>query len=99
MELQTYNYDNKVVKQFGIATVVFGIVGMVVGLLIALQLFLPGLNLGPFLSFGRLRPLHTNAVIFAFAESDSLLGMAAHHRRSSTLASVRIHDQQRVCGT
>ncbi len=61
----TYNY--KVVRQFAIMTVVWGIVGMFVGVLIAAQLIWPDLTHGiPWLSFGRLRPLHTNAVIFAF---------------------------------
>ena len=55
-----------VVRQFAIMTVVWGIVGMLVGLLIAAQLIWPELNLAPWLSYGRLRPLHTNAVIFAF---------------------------------
>ncbi|KLT73779.1 cbb3-type cytochrome c oxidase subunit I [Neisseria arctica] len=67
METQTYNY--KVVRQFAIMTVVWGIVGMLVGVIIAAQLFAPSLNLaevGPWFHFGRLRPLHTNAVIFAF---------------------------------
>jgi cytochrome c oxidase cbb3-type subunit 1 len=60
-----YNY--KVVRQFAIMTVIWGIVGMGVGVLIASQLVWPELNLDlPWLSFGRLRPLHTNAVIFAF---------------------------------
>lgn len=60
-----YNY--KVVRQFAIMAVVWGVVGMAVGLLIASQMVFPELNLGlPWTSFGRLRPLHTNAVIFAF---------------------------------
>src|SRR5689334_23684262 len=60
-------YNDKVVKQFAIMTVVWGIVGMAVGAFIAAQLFWPELNFGiPWLSYGRLRPLHTNAVIFAF---------------------------------
>src|SRR5690554_2444329 len=60
-----YNY--KVVRQFAIMTVVWGIVGMLVGVLIAAQLVWPQLNLDiPWLTYGRLRPLHTNAVIFAF---------------------------------
>ncbi|MDP6181381.1 MAG: cytochrome-c oxidase, cbb3-type subunit I [SAR86 cluster bacterium] len=63
-----YNY--KVVKQFSTMTVVWGIVGMLVGVLIAGQLVWPELNFGvPWLQFGRLRPLHTNAVIFAFGGS------------------------------
>jgi cytochrome c oxidase cbb3-type subunit 1 len=60
----TYNYT--VVRQFAIASVVWGIVGMAVGILVAAQLIWPELNLAPWLSYGRLRPLHTNAVIFAF---------------------------------
>src|SRR6478735_8632154 len=60
-------YNDKVVRQFAVMTVVWGIVGMAVGVLIAAQLFWPELNFGvPWLSYGRLRPLHTNAVIFAF---------------------------------
>ena len=59
-------YNNKVVKQFAIMTVVWGVVGMLVGVIIAAQLVWPELNVGPWLHFGRLRPLHTNAVIFAF---------------------------------
>ena len=62
---QTYNY--KVVRQFAIMTVVWGIVGMLVGVLIAAQMAWPALNFDiPWLTFGRLRPLHTNAVVFAF---------------------------------
>ncbi|MDH4114637.1 MAG: cbb3-type cytochrome c oxidase subunit I, partial [Burkholderiaceae bacterium] len=61
----TYNY--KVVRQFAVMTVIWGIVGMLVGVIIAAQMTWPELNFGvPWLSFGRLRPLHTNAVIFAF---------------------------------
>ncbi|MEO1078062.1 MAG: cytochrome-c oxidase, cbb3-type subunit I [Pseudomonadota bacterium] len=65
LEHPVYNY--KVVRQFAVMTVVWGIVGMLVGVLIAAQLVWPALNFDvPFLSYGRLRPLHTNAVIFAF---------------------------------
>jgi cytochrome c oxidase cbb3-type subunit 1 len=60
----TYNY--KVVRQFTVMTVIWGIVGMLVGVIIAAQLVWPELNVHEFLSYGRLRPLHTNAVIFAF---------------------------------
>src|SRR5512133_722671 len=64
---QATTYNDKVVRQFAIMTVVWGVVGMLVGVIIAAQLAWPELNLGiSFLSFGRLRPLHTNAVIFAF---------------------------------
>jgi cytochrome c oxidase cbb3-type subunit I len=62
---QTYNY--KVVRQFAIMTIVWGVVGMLVGVIIAAELIWPDMTLGiSWLSFGRLRPLHTNAVIFAF---------------------------------
>jgi cytochrome c oxidase cbb3-type subunit 1 len=62
---ETFNY--KVVRQFALVTVLWGIVGMLVGVIIAAQLLWPQLNLDiPWLSYGRLRPLHTNAVIFAF---------------------------------
>jgi len=65
MDHPTYNY--KVVRQFTIMTVVWGIVGMLVGVVIAAQLAWPALNFDlPWFHFGRLRPLHTNAVIFAF---------------------------------
>ena len=62
-----YNY--KVVRQFSTMSVIWGIVGMLVGVVIAAQLIWPDLNLAPWLSYGRLRPLHTNAVIFAFGGS------------------------------
>ena len=60
-------YDDRVVRLFTLASVLWGVVGMAVGVFIAAQLTWPELNFGiPWLSFGRLRPLHTNAVIFAF---------------------------------
>ena len=63
-------YNDKVVKQFTIATVIWGLVGMLVGVIIAAQLVWPALNFDiAWLSFGRLRPLHTNAVVFAFGDS------------------------------
>src|SRR5262245_40859309 len=63
-------YNDKVVRQFAVMTIVWGIVGMAVGVFIAAQLYWPELNFGvPWLSYGRLRPLHTNAVIFAFGGS------------------------------
>ena len=63
----TESYNDKVVRQFTVMTVVWGIVGMLVGVFIAAQLYWPELNFNlPWLSYGRLRPLHTNAVIFAF---------------------------------
>ncbi|MUV13668.1 cytochrome-c oxidase, cbb3-type subunit I [Noviluteimonas gilva] len=78
-------YNDKVVLQFSIATIVWGIVGMAVGLFIAAQLYWPTLGEGiPWLSYGRLRPLHTNAVIFAFG--------------GSALMATSLHVVQRTCG-
>jgi cytochrome c oxidase cbb3-type subunit I/II len=62
----TVRYDDRTPRLFFLAAVVWAVVGMLVGVLIAAMLFMPGLNLAPYLTFGRLRPLHTNAVIFAF---------------------------------
>ena len=67
MSNEVIRYDDATVRKFVTATIVWGAVGMLVGLWCALQLALPALNIGPYFTFGRLRPLHTNAVIFAFA--------------------------------
>ncbi len=79
MEIQKFSYDNKIVKNFAYATIIWGITGMVVGLIVALQLAFPEFfndYLGfSFLSFGRLRPLHTNAVIFAFVGNGIFMGV------------------------
>ena len=76
MELEQFSYDNKIVKQFAIASMVFGVVGMLVGVLIASQLFAPALNFNiPYTTFGRIRPLHTNAVIFAFVGNAIFMGV------------------------
>ena len=70
MQAVNETYNDKVVRQFAVATILWGIVGMAVGVLIAAQLYWPTLGEGiPWLSYGRLRPLHTNAVIFAFGGS------------------------------
>lgn len=67
---QANSYNDRVVRQFAIMTLVWGVVGMLVGVIIAAQLAWPVLNFDiPWLTFGRLRPLHTNAVIFAFGGS------------------------------
>jgi cytochrome c oxidase cbb3-type subunit I/II len=67
MELQKFYYDNRIPKQFAIATLFWGAVGMLVGVLAAFQLAFPSLNFGiEYTTFGRIRPIHTNAVIFAF---------------------------------
>ena len=76
MEMQQFYYDNKIVKKFLYASIVFGVVGMLVGLLLAVLFLFPGLTHGvSFLSFGRLRPLHTNAVIFAFVGNAMFAGI------------------------
>ncbi len=79
-------YSDTVVRLFAVAAVIYGVVGMLVGVIIAAQLTWPELNLGiSFLSYGRLRPLHTNAVIFAFG--------------GCTLFATVYHVVQRTCQT
>src|SRR3954464_7322878 len=63
----TIRYDDAIVRKFVTATIGWGAIGMLVGLWCALQLAMPRLNFAPYFTFGRIRPLHTNAVIFAFA--------------------------------
>ena len=76
MELQKFYYDNKIVSKFIIATMLWGIVGMSIGLLLAFMFLFPNLTDGiSWLSFGRLRPLHTNAVIFAFVGNAIFAGV------------------------
>ncbi len=74
--IEQFSYDDDIVRKFTTVTVLWGIVGMVVGLLVALQLASPTFNFElPWTSFGRLRPLHTNAVIFAFAANAVFAGV------------------------
>ncbi|MEW5844258.1 MAG: cytochrome-c oxidase, cbb3-type subunit I [Bacteroidota bacterium] len=76
MQVEKFSYDNQIVKQFIIATVIFAVVGMLVGLIIAIQLYVPELNFGiQYMTFGRIRPLHTNAVIFAFVGNMMFAGI------------------------
>ncbi|MDJ1466683.1 cytochrome-c oxidase, cbb3-type subunit I [Cytophagaceae bacterium DM2B3-1] len=76
MQIEHFHYDNKIVRNFGIATMIFGVVGMLVGVTVAFQLVFPQLNFGiPYTSFGRLRPLHTNAIIFAFVGNAIFMGI------------------------
>jgi cytochrome c oxidase cbb3-type subunit I/II len=76
MEMQQFYYDNKIVKKFIYATLLFGVVGMVVGLLLASMFLFPNTTDGiSWLSFGRLRPLHTNAMIFAFVGNAMFAGI------------------------
>ncbi len=86
MQTAAGTYNDKVVRQFAIATVLWGVVGMLVGVIIAAQLYWPTLGEGiPWLQYGRLRPLHTNAVIFAFG--------------GSALFATSLHVVQRTCHT
>ncbi len=76
MNVETFRYDNKIVRAFAIATVIWAIVGMAAGLLAAVQLYFPAANLNlQYTTFGRLRPLHTNAVIFAFVGNGMFMGI------------------------
>lgn len=76
MEMQQFYYDNKIVKNFIYATLFWGVIGMSVGLLLAFMFLFPNLTDGiSWLSFGRLRPLHTNAVIFAFVGNAIFAGV------------------------
>jgi len=84
MQAVSETYNDKVVRQFAVATILWGIVGMAVGVLIAAQLYWPTIGEGiPWLGYGRLRPLHTNAVIFAFG--------------GSALFATSLHVVQRTC--
>ena len=76
MNVETFKYDNRIVRAFSIMTVIWGVVGMSAGLICAIQLFFPAANLDlQFVTFGRLRPLHTNAVIFAFVGNGMFAGI------------------------
>jgi cytochrome c oxidase cbb3-type subunit I/II len=74
--LEQFSYDNRIVRNFAVATAIWGLVGMLVGLIAALQLIYPAMNLGiPETTFGRIRPLHTNAAIFAFVGNGIFAGV------------------------
>ncbi len=75
MQVEKFYYDNRIVKNFAYATVLWGIVGMIVGLYVALELVYPSINITHYGTFGRLRPLHTNAVIFAFVGNGMFMGI------------------------
>ena len=91
-EIETWSYDDSIVRKFLAATLLWGVVGMAVGLLIAVQLALPAANFDvAWLSFGRLRPLHTNAVIFAFAGNAIFAGI---YYSSQRLLKARMHSDK-----
>lgn len=76
MELQKFQYDNKIVKMFAYATILWSLVGMLAGLVAALQLVWPVFNFElPYTTFGRVRPIHTNAIIFAFVGNGIFMGV------------------------
>ena len=75
MEKEQFYYDNKIVRNFLYASIAFGVIGMLVGLIVAFMYLFPNMTDGiPWLSYGRLRPLHTNAVIFAFVGNSVFAG-------------------------
>ncbi|MBE2288097.1 MAG: cytochrome-c oxidase, cbb3-type subunit I [Chitinophagaceae bacterium] len=76
LQTEKFNYDNKIVKWFAYATIIWSIVGMLAGILAAFQLVYPALNFGfaP-TTFGRVRPIHTNAIIFAFVGNGIFMGV------------------------
>ncbi len=76
MAIEKFKYDNKIVKYFLFATLIWGITAFLVGLTIAIQLYWPTLNLNiPWLTYSRIRPLHTNAAIFAFVGNAIFMGV------------------------
>jgi len=75
MQVEKFSYDNKIVRLFLIATISWGIIRMLVGLIAACELIWPELNFTRYISFGRIRPLHTNAVIFAFVGNGIFAGV------------------------
>jgi len=75
MEAEKFSYDNRIVRNFAFASFIWGVVGMLAGLYIALELVFPQLNFCQWATFGRVRPLHTNAVIFAFVGNGIFMGV------------------------
>lgn len=104
MQVETFYYDNRIVKNFAFATILWGAVGMLVGLLAAVQMYLPAANFGlPITTFGRVRPLHTNAVIFAFVGNGIFMGVYYALQRlcktpmfSKTLSSIHFWGWQMI---
>lgn len=75
MQNETFYYDNKIVRNFTIATIIWGVIGLLVGIWVAFSLVFPEMNLTPWLTFGRLRALHTNGAIFAFVGNAIFAGV------------------------
>ena len=82
-QIETFRYDDEIVRKFLLATIVWGVVGLLLGMIIATQLVFWETNLGPWFSFGQLRPLHTNAVIFAFVGNGMFAGIYHSMQRLS----------------
>lgn len=76
LTMEKFSYDNLIVRNFAVATLVWGVVGLLVGLILAFQLYLPVLNFDlQYTTFGRIRPVHTNAIIFAFVGNAIFMGV------------------------
>ncbi len=75
MQNETFYYDNKIVRNFTVATIIWGVIGLLVGIWVAFSLVFPEMNLTPWLTFGRLRALHTNGAIFAFVGNAIFAGI------------------------
>ena len=92
--LERFSYDDAIVRMFVTATLIWGLVGFLAGMVLAMQLPFPTLNGGiEWITFGRLRPLHTNAVIFAFAGNGDLRGHLLQHPAALQGAHVQRHAQ------
>lgn len=104
MAVESFKYDNTIVRKFTLATILWGIVAFLVGLIIALELVFPRLSMEiPWLSFGRIRPLHTNAAIFAFVGNGIFMGVYYSIQRllktrlfSDTLANIHFWGWQLI---
>ncbi len=101
--LDSFSYDDVVVRKFLWATIIWGLVGFLMGLIVAIQMAFPAFNLAPWFAFGRLRPLHTNAVIFAFAGNAIFTGLYYSTQRllkarmfSDTLSKVHFWGWQAI---
>ncbi len=101
--LEQFAYDNTIVRNFAVATIIWGVVGMLVGVIIATQLFEPMANITQYGTFGRIRPLHTNAVIFAFVGNAIFAGVYYSLQRllkarmfSDTLSSIHFWGWQLI---
>ena len=91
MQVEKFYYDNKTVKMFAYATMFWGVIGMLAGLMIAVEMYFPALNMNlPVTTFGRVRPVHTNAVIFAFVGNGIFMGV--YYSLQRLCKARRFHD-------